>query len=685
MTKRLLAVAIAAPLLGTAGLSAQTATSYVDRFDPAGIGANSFAAGQITNVWKNWFGNAFRSLQWDATSDADGNPSSGPMEITADFDGTGSVPNQFAVYDFIGLLPPVNGMQYTNFECDVRFAAGSATQTNNGVPLFGHLIFGVSQGWGQDYFGGQDIPANNTNWIHISLPIDPGLDLNLADIYNVIIHLYGPYYSPGLNGPSTLWVDNIKFTGAAPQTATCSVDWNDVHQRIDGFGASSGFRQSITTNQADLFFSTNSGIGLSLLKSVIVAGTTVETNIMQMAQARGARVWATPYTPPANFKDNNSLNSGDFLSASNQAYASLLAGFTASLQQNYGVNLYAISIQNEPNVAASYPSCLWTPQQIHDFAPLLAMALVASNVPATKLMLAEDGDWETNYYETAMSDPAVATNVAIVACHNYDGGPPSGIPGPLPKFANTNAALWESETSSYEPFDGSMANALYWANRIHLFMTGANVNAWNYWWLIVDNNNNDNEGLTDLSGNPAKRLYVLGNYSRFVRPGYYRIGVTNDIFTSVSAYKDPVSGSFAIVAINPAPTNELQIFNLKNFTATAVTPWITSSNFSLVSQPAVNVTNASFAYTLPAMSVVTFVGAPPAAIPALKVSATNSAALINLSWPVSSQFVLQQTPNLADPNWTNSGYATANDGTNESISLSPQSASLYFRLKQSGF
>ncbi|MGA2245044.1 MAG: Ig-like domain repeat protein [Verrucomicrobiota bacterium] len=578
----------------------------VDQFDPAGVGANNYADGAITKVWRNWFGDAFESLIWDSASDANTNSGSGSMKITAEFNGNDEN-SQWAVYDYNGTYPPVNGRQYTSFECDVRFAAGSGTTTNGGAALFGHLIFGVANGWGQDWFGGVDIPASNTNWVHVTLPIDAVSDPNLANIYNVIIHVYGAYYTP-LNGASTCWVDNIEFFGPATTTTNCIVNWNDVRQRIDGFGASSGFRSSITTTQADLFFSTNTGVGLSLLKSVIVAGTTMETNIMQMAQARGARVWCTPYSPDAAFKDNDSLDGGSFLSASNQAYASELAGFVAGMEQNYGVNIYALSIQNEPDIAANYPSCLWTPQQIHDFVPDLQSALLASNVASTKIMLAEDDNWQTNYYLTAMSDPAVATKVGIIACHDYDGSPPSILPVALPRLANPNAAFWESEVSTYDSFDGSMTNAIYWANRIHLFMTVAGVNAFNYWWLMVDNGTDDNEGLTDLSGTPAKRLYVLGNYSRFIRPGFYRIGVTNNAQSLISAYKDPASGKFAIVAANSSFITVTQVFNLAAFTASSVTPWITSETLSLSSQPPVGITNSVFAYGLPPLSVVTFAG-----------------------------------------------------------------------------
>jgi O-glycosyl hydrolase len=54
-------------------------------------------------------------------------------------------------------------------------------------------------------------------------------------------------------------------------------------------------------------------------------------------------------------------------------------------------------------------------------------------------------------------------------------------------------------------------------------MTVAQANAWHYRWLIPWGGT-DNQGLTDASGNPAKRMYAVGQFSRFVQPNYHRIG-----------------------------------------------------------------------------------------------------------------------------------------------------------------
>jgi glucuronoarabinoxylan endo-1,4-beta-xylanase len=434
------------------------------------------------------------------------------------------------------------------------------------------------------------------------------------------------YFEMPSSTTTSYYIDDLSVTSEAANTnGQCAVDWNTVFQRIDGFGASSAWRSTWNSTQADMLFSTNAsgtalsfdrttnffytGIGLSLLRSRIApGGTTVESSIMQMAQARGAKVWSTPWSPAANFKSNTNVNGGSIVgnTTNYQAYASQLAGYVAKMKSVYGVNLYAISVQNEPDAnVTTYESCNWNSQQIHDFVPYLYNALVASNVPTTKIMLPESQNWQdySNLAVKPMSD-STSNDVSIIACHNYDG---TNGPSSLTKN-NYGKALWETEVSLLAGSDSSIANGIYYAGRIHLFLTSAQANAWHYWWLIPGNSSG-NEGLTDTNGVPAKRMYMLGQFSRFVRPNYYRIGANNTGTALISAYKDSGSQNFAIVAINSGSADITQVFNLTNITGVSgVTPWITTGSLSLTNQPAVTVLNSNFTYILPAMSIVTFVG-----------------------------------------------------------------------------
>ena len=432
-----------------------------------------------------------------------------------------------------------------------------------------------------------------------------------------------------------------------PQPGQCSVNWNEVHQRIDGFGASSAWRTSLTTPQADLLFSTNNGIvhtdnlgqrstnngiGLSLLRTRIAPdGTTVESSIMQMAQARGASVWSAPWTPPAGFKSSGALDGGNYLgsgaNATNLAYASQLAGYVVNMKHIYGINLCAISIQNEPDVnhpdPGGYETCLWSSQQIRDFTTNLYHALLANNVTSTLIMLPESGHWDDpNSLDTAtISDPATLANVGILAYHDYVTNNTVGATNPPDVKNSYGKALWQTEVALLSGSDSSMANGLYYGGRVHLFMTVAQANAWHYWWLITGDGVG-NQGLMDNNASTTKRLFAVGQYSRFVRPGYYRIDATNTGTALISAYKDPAAGTFAIVAVNSNASPVDQTFNLINSTiVTPVTPWITSATLNLASQTTVAVTNSTFTYTLPAQSVVTFVGQaatnPPNTAPTL--------------------------------------------------------------------
>jgi glucuronoarabinoxylan endo-1,4-beta-xylanase len=668
---RLAAVIFTALTLASAGFS-QTITNLIDGFDPAGVKGNPYNAGEITNVWMNWFGGAFQSLSWDSNNDAASNPASGSLEINANFN-SNSASNQFAVYDGLtGITPPVNGLLYTNFQCDIRFAPGSATQTSGGIAYFGEVQFGFAVGFSQDYFGGIAVPATNTNWVHVSMQLDAHGDPNLTNIADVIIHIYGPYFGGGtLNGPSTLWVDNIKFTGPTPAPTNCVVNWTDTHQTIDGFGASSAWNSGLTQAQMNMFYSTNTGIGLSLLRTRIApGGTTVEGYAMQMAQSNGARIWSTPWSPDPAFKDNGSVDGGDFVSASNQAYANQIANYVLNVKNTYGVNLYAVSVQNEPDQATSYESCLWTGQQMHDYIPYLYNALSNYGVGSTKILMPEFSSWNFNIASNTLADPVTSNMVSVLAGHDYD--------YTVSAVNSGNKRLWETEVSTFDNFDGSIGNGLYWAEQIHNFLTVAQVNAWHFWWLIPIDGLNHNEGLTDINGNPAKRMYVLGNYSRFVRPGFVRVGVSNNAPTFISAFKDTNTGNFAIVAINPLPANYTQTFNLSGFGTTAVAPWVTAKTFSLANLASVAVNNSVFSYSLPASSVVTFVGQETLNVPTLTIHEAGGEPVLTIGGPALGNYTILSSTDLT--NWTS--LLTTNPPITPTnwTDTSPVAATRYYRL-----
>ena len=386
--------------------------------------------------------------------------------------------------------------------------------------------------------------------------------------------------------------------------AAAVVNWNDVRQTIDGFGASSAWMSGTFGAAAfENLYSPITGAGLSLLRTRVTPYVGSTENLMAMqAGAYGVRVWSTPWTMPREWKTNFDTNNGGSLDPAHyQNYATALANYVQEMTRQ-GVPLYALSIQNEPNWTATYESARWTDAQFAAFLPYLGQTFAARGI-TTKIMLPEATGWNGgnfNLVATIMANPTLSQYVGILAAHNY--GENANSWGPVNNAGGR--PVWETEISTFA--GGTEANrAVDVANDIHQALTDGNANAYHYWWL----NAGGDDGLMN-GWNPSKRLWAMGQYSRFVRPGWVRIGHTDDGGVDITTFKDPASGKFAIVVVNTSSVNSVtESFTINGATASTVTPYITSASDNLAAYAAVPLTNgSSFSYTIGTQSIVTFVG-----------------------------------------------------------------------------
>jgi hypothetical protein len=199
------------------------------------------------------------------------------------------------------------------------------------------------------------------------------------------------------------------------------------------------------------------------------------------------------------------------------------------------------------------------------------------------------------------------------------------------------------------------------ARWIHDAIVIGKVSAWHYWWLI--GLNSDNEGLVGYNRNSwlTKRFYAVGNFSKFVRPGFMVVGVNGSPDgVSVSAYKNPATGAFVIVAINENKSDKSDSpvkVMLNGLSTDSVTPWVTSNSLSLAQQSSIAVVGDRFTATLPASSVTSFVGSATPVVS--RVPAITSA--LTASGTVGSAFAYQiiatNTPTRYDATGLPAGLA----------------------------
>jgi O-glycosyl hydrolase len=389
--------------------------------------------------------------------------------------------------------------------------------------------------------------------------------------------------------------------------AAATIHWDDARQSIDGFGGSSAWSwQAFSQAKLDLLFSTTAGAGLSLLRSRIApGGLTSENGIMQQVAPYGVTSWSTPWTPPREWKTNHDNNNGGSLDpARYQDYADLLANYCLEMKVQ-GIPLYAMSLQNEPDANVPYESCVWSEQQFADFLPYVGEAFAARGLD-TKIMLSERSGWSFDTVNTIMANPALSKYVGILAAHNYNQTfapyrPVAGTAG-LPVW-QTEVYLRARDAADPNP---DLSSALNLADDIREAIS-VGASAYHYWWLDVD----AGVGALLNAGAATKRLWSMGQYSRFVRPGWVTIGTTEDTPSGlgITAFKDPASSAFAIVVVNEAAADVSESFTLNGVAAGSVTPFVTSATDSLAAKPAISLSGGTtFSATIGGRSIVTYYG-----------------------------------------------------------------------------
>jgi glucuronoarabinoxylan endo-1,4-beta-xylanase len=383
---------------------------------------------------------------------------------------------------------------------------------------------------------------------------------------------------------------------------------SEEHQSIRGFGASSAWTATnLTEAEADQFFSEETGIGLSLIRLRIAPdGSTWERATARQAQERGARVWAAPWSPPGEWKTSGTdANGGSLLPQYYDAWADRLAGFIEARERE-GIRMFALSLQNEPNWVAEWETCEWTPRQLVTFLRDHLAPMLQARRLETKLVAPETANWTSlaEYSDPIFDDDLARGAVDVIGVHSY-----GGTAFAYAKPASFGKEFWQSEIHDAGPRDDGIESALRVARMVHDHLTIAGVNAWHYWWMMTGSTTTTNSSLMNGSI-MTQRGYALGNFSKFVRPGFVRVSALPSnprAGVHVTAFKNTALGRIVVVAINENETVVTQRFWLEGANITSITPFITSETSSLAEQ-AVRSVGDSFDYALPPKSITSFVG-----------------------------------------------------------------------------
>jgi len=416
------------------------------------------------------------------------------------------------------------------------------------------------------------------------------------------------------------WLVAPCFLLAEVATDAVVVQTDALRQSIDGFGASSAFfSRNISDTDAEFLFSTQTGIGLSLLRVSIGHQRPIspELTTAKKAHAWGARVVAAAWTPKPAWKTNGKLHALPDAHLKPQyypEYATFLGTFAESMR-DAGVPLFALTPQNEPDYPAAWDGCLWTPSELATFIGKHLGPELERRGLDVKIVAPDTASFHKarEFSEALLSDADAKRYLGALSTHPYGRIQWGWLLNELHRLP-----LWQTEYSQERvgaPPDPTMDSALAMARMLHDHLTALSVTAWYYYNLTAVEANYHRDTKRQ---NPAliqdgvrfKRAYALGNFAKFVRPGFRRVEATPEPRANVLVAAFKGDTRLVIVALNEEPTPTNQTFRIQgrlDGTLTKAVPWVTSDDLSLAPQPPVVIRATSFRYVLPPRSVTSFV------------------------------------------------------------------------------
>jgi len=392
----------------------------------------------------------------------------------------------------------------------------------------------------------------------------------------------------------------ISFGSQRAPELTIFVDDTRRFQAIDGFGASITdssawlLRNKLSESQfqqlMERLFDRKKGIGLTLLRQPMGSSDfaledytyddmpvgepdtglqhfSIEKDqryiipVLRAALAINPRIkiLATPWSPPAWMKSNDSLVKGSLRPEAYDALARYFVKFVKAYEQA-GVPIFGVTMQNEPlNLDADYPSMIMSASEQAAFlGSALGPAFRAAGVHSKIFIF--DHNWDLVHFPIeVLADTKAAAYTSGIAIHCYGGNAAaqSELHERFPALA-----IWMTECSG-----GAWQKANLLDEQVRLIIDSTrnwsrSVILWN---LALDQNHEPHLGgckncrgvitvnQTDNAAEviPTVDFTALAHVSKFVRPGARRIesntfgpGSLEDV-----AFRNP-DGSLVLLVLN---------------------------------------------------------------------------------------------------------------------------------------
>lgn len=435
---------------------------------------------------------------------------------------------------------------------------------------------------------------------------------------------------------------------SVPAGTIAVVDPTIQYQKIEGWGVSlawwahvfGGAPNKVRQKVADLIFSEKEGLGLNVIRYNIGGGENPKYHfeepradmpgfespsgkfnwkadanqrwMLQAAKQRGANMFEAFSNSPPYWMTVSGSVTGSKIGASDnlkdskeKAFAQYLTKVVQHFHEAWGIDFHSLEAFNEP---ASGWWKLGGRQEGSHFSYAMQQSMIPllhEDLADAKLKTAISAPDDNSINETVQTWKHYPQNIKQIVgqinTHSYNGTSREQLSAAAVKSGKN---LWMSEYGDGEQSGMKMSM------RILADLKQLKPTAWVYWQAIdgggwgllnADVNHDSNYSFT-----MTEKYYVLGNYSKFIRPGFrlVKIGIPN----AVAAYQKSTN-KLVIVTTNQSSSKETYTYDLSKFSNVQnnVQVYQTSYIEYLQKQSSISLHDKKFTASGPAQSVTTYV------------------------------------------------------------------------------
>jgi O-glycosyl hydrolase len=427
---------------------------------------------------------------------------------------------------------------------------------------------------------------------------------------------------------------------------TAVADPSKQYQTVEGWGTSLAWwgkvvgEYSNRDEYVEKMFNPTTGLGLNILRYNIGGGDNPSSNVLeyrkavpgyqpspgvydwtadanqrymlQAAKAQGVNIIeafanSAPYWMTISGSVSGAANGGNNLKPDYyDDFADYLTEVVKHFRDQWGITFDTVTPLNEPvstwwKLGNDQEGMHFDRAEQNTILSQVQASLNAKGL-TTKLSAPEEYSLDDTNASFKSYSSSVQSAISQINTHTYGGSNRTAL-----RNTATSAGkhLWTSEYG-----DGD-ASGLTMSRTILKDMRNMGASAWVYWqavdsaegWGFFKNVLNNTQ-TTSYTVN--QKYYVMGNYSKFIRPGYKIIGMSDA--NTLAAY-DAASGKIVLVTTNSDSTDTTVTYDLSRFSGvgSSVQVYRTSATEKLQQLTNIPVQNKTFTTTAKAGSITTYV------------------------------------------------------------------------------